>query len=484
MTQPARVAVIGAGPGGYTAAFLAADLGLNVTLIDEAPDPGGVCLYRGCMPSKALLHVARVLTEAKEAREWGVSFAAPDIDLDRLRSWKNTVVSTLTGGLGQLTRQRKIDYVQGRAAVVDPHTVAVTMADGRTREVSFDHGILATGSRPARPAALASQHDRILDSTAALDVNQVPGRLLVVGGGYIGLELGSVYAALGAAVTVVEMTSTLLPGVDADLVRVLARRFGTVAEAIHLETTVTQLTADDEGVTVRLAGSNIASEDQRFDEVLVAVGRVPNSEIDGLDVTAVEVGPRGFVRVDAQRRTAEPSLFAIGDLAGEPMLAHKAFHEARVAVEAIAGRKVAFEPMAIPAVVFTDPEIAWCGLTEAEAKADGRSVAVARFPWGASGRAVTLSRTDGMTKLIVEPETEQILGVGIVGAGAGELIAEGVVAIEMCATVGDLKECIHPHPTLSETLLESAESFLGLSTHVYKPKRPSRDSGPRAREVG
>ena len=471
MTQPARVAVIGAGPGGYTAAFLAADLGLSVTLIDEAPDPGGVCLYRGCMPSKALLHVARVLTEAREAGEWGVSFAEPDIDLDRLRSWKNTVVSTLTGGLGQLTRQRKVDYLQGSAALVDARTVAVTMTDGSIREIPFDSGILATGSRPARPAPLASEHDRILDSTAALDVNQVPNRLLVVGGGYIGLELGSVYAALGTAVTVVEMTSMLLPGVDADLVRVLSRRFGSVAEAIYVDTKVTQLTADDEGVTVRLEGPKVASEDQRFDQVLVAVGRVPNSEIGGLNQTAVDVDPRGFVRVDAQRRTAEPSLFAIGDLAGEPMLAHKAFHEARVAVETIAGHKVAFEPMVIPAVVFTDPEIAWCGLTEAEAKTAGTTVAIARFPWGASGRAVTLSRTDGLTKLVVEPETQRILGVGIVGAGAGELIAEGVVAIEMGATVEDLRACIHPHPTLSETLLESAESFLGLSTHVYKPKR-------------
>ncbi len=473
MTQPSRVAVIGAGPGGYTAAFLAADLGLHVTLVDEAPDPGGVCLYRGCMPSKALLHVARVLTEAREAREWGVSFATPDIDLDRLQSWKNTVVSTLTGGLGQLTRQRKIDYLEGRAALVDARTVAVTMTDGSTREVPFDYGILATGSRPARPAALASEHQRILDSTAALDVSRVPDRFLVVGGGYIGLELGSVYAALGSAVSVVEMTSTLLPGVDPDLVRVLTRRFGSVAEAIYLDTTVTRLAADDEGVTVRLEGPKVTSEDQRFDEVLVAVGRVPNSEIAGLDRTAVEVDPGGFVRVDAQRRTAERSLFAIGDLAGEPMLAHKAFHEARVAVETIAGHKVAFEPMVIPAVVFTDPEIAWCGLTEAEAKAGGTAVASARFPWGASGRAVTLSRTDGMTKLVVEPETERILGVGIVGAGAGELIAEGVVAIEMGATVEDLRACIHPHPTLSETLLESAESFLGLSTHVYKPKRPA-----------
>ena len=471
MTQPTHVAVIGAGPGGYTAAFLAADLGMKVALIDDAPHPGGVCLYRGCMPSKALLHVAKVLTEAHEATQWGISFGSPTIDLDRLRSWKGEVVSTLTGGLGQLTQQRKIDYVQGRAALVDPHTVAVTVHDGSRRELTFDHAILATGSRPAMPTALAVEHDRVLDSTGALDVKQIPKRLLVVGGGYIGLELGSVYAALGTAVTVVEMTPALLPGVDADLVRVFARRFATLAEAVHLNTTVTQLEPTDDGVDVRLEGPDASPEPQRFDEVLVSVGRVPNSNIEGIDRTAVEVDARGFIVVDGQRRTAERSLFAIGDVAGEPMLAHKAFHEARVAVETIAGQSVAFEPLVIPAVVFTDPEIAWCGLTDGQAKADGRTVSTARFPWGASGRAVTLSRTDGMTKLVVDQESESILGVGIVGPGAGELIAEGVVAIEMGATVPDLTQCIHPHPTLSETMLESAESFLGLSTHVYKPSR-------------
>ena len=471
MTQPIRVAVVGAGPGGYTAAFLAADLGMAVTLIDDAPDPGGVCLYRGCMPSKALLHVARVLGEAREADSWGVSFGEPRIDVDRLRTWKEEVVAKLTGGLGQLTRQRKIEYVQGSASLLDPRTVSVTLADGTRREVRFDHGILATGSRPARPAALAVEHDRILDSTGALDIRRVPSSLLVVGGGYIGLELGTVYAALGTEVTVVEMTSALLPGVDADLVRVLARRFGTLAKAVHLETTVTQLVPDDEGVDVRLDGLKIDTERQRFDQVLVAVGRVPNSNIDGIDRTALQVDARGFVGVDGQRRTAEPSLFAIGDLAGEPMLAHKAFHEARVAVEAIAGKNVAFEPLVIPAVVFTDPEIAWCGLTETQAKAEGRDVSVGRFPWGASGRAITLDRPDGLTKLVVDRESESILGVGIVGSGAGELIAEGVVAIEMGATVSDLTQCIHPHPTLSESMLEAAESFLGLSTHVYRPKR-------------
>ena len=471
MTDTPYVAVAGAGPGGYTAAFFAADLGMQVTLIDDAPNPGGVCLYRGCMPSKALLHVAKVLTDAKEAGDWGVSFGDPDIDLERLRAWKNGVVDKLTGGLGQLTSQRQVTYLRGRVRHIAPQQLAVAGADGATHDVSFDHAILATGSRPARPATLAVEHPRILDSTDALDVRGLPRRLLVVGGGYIGLELGSVYAALGSEVTVVEMTASLLPGVDADLVRVLARRFGKVASAVHVQTAVTELIPDDDGVDVRLEGPRIDDPVQRFDQVLVAVGRVPNSDIPGLVDTKASIDERGFVTVDAQRRTGEPSLFAIGDLAGEPMLAHKAFHEARVAVEAIAGRKVAFEPLAIPAVVFTDPEIAWCGLTESQAKQDDRPVSIARFPWGASGRALTLGRPEGITKLVIDPESEAILGVGLVGVGAGELIAEGVVAIEMGATIGDLKQCIHPHPTLSETLLESAEAFLGLSTHIYKPKK-------------
>ena len=470
MTQPKHIVVIGAGPGGYTAAFLAADLGLRVTLIDDAPEPGGVCLHRGCMPSKALLHLAKVLTEAEELKDWGVSFSEPEINLDRLRLKKNGLVSTLTGGLSQLTRQRKIDYLQGRAALLDSHTTRVTTVDGKIQDVHFDCGILATGSRPARPGNLELDHSRVLDSTRALDIRRIPESLLVVGAGYVGLELGSVYAALGSTVTVVEMTSTLLPGIDNDLVRIFSRRFDRLVETVHLNTVVNRLVPDHDGVTVGLSGPDVTVADLRFDEVLVAVGRVPNSNIEGLGNTLVTTDDRGFVQVDAQRRTGEPSLFAIGDLTGEPMLAHKAFHEARVAVETIVGNNAAFEPTVIPAVVFTDPEIAWCGLTETEAKSAGRTVVVSRFPWGASGRAVTLSRVDGMTKLILDEESERILGVGIVGTGAGELIAEGVVAIELGATVRDLKECIHPHPTLSETMLESAESFLGLSTHVYRPR--------------
>ena len=470
MTSSTQVAVIGGGPGGYAAAFLAADLGMRVTLVDEAPNPGGVCLYRGCMPSKALLHVAKVVTEAREARHWGVDFGEPALDVDRLRSWKDAAVSRLTGGLGQLSSQRGVTFLQGRAELSGPTSARVTAADGGVTALEFEHAILATGSRPAAPGPLALDSDRVWDSTRALEIPSVPGSLLVVGGGYIGLELGSVYAALGSKVTVVEMTAGLLPGADRDLVAVVARRLGRACEAVLLETTVTALADDGDGVTVTLKGKDGESA-QRFDRVLVAVGRVPNSDVPGLDRTAVGRDARGFVVVDGQRRTAEPTIFAVGDLVGEPMLAHKASHEARIAVEAIAGHRAVFEPAAIPAVVFTDPEVAWCGLTETQARAAGRAVEVAKFPWGASGRAVTLDRPAGVTKLVIEPESERILGVGIAGSGAGELIAEGVVAIEMGATASDLRLCIHPHPTLSETLMESAEVFFGQSTHVYRPKR-------------
>jgi dihydrolipoamide dehydrogenase len=482
MTSATDLAVIGGGPGGYAAAFLAADLGMKVTLIDEAPDPGGVCLYRGCMPSKALLHVAKVLTEAREARAWGVDFAEPALDLDRLRGWKEGVVGRLTGGLGQLSTQRGVTFLRGRAELLGPTSLRVTRTaesagpDGNDGPVdlTFAHAILATGSRPAVPQSLSLDSDRVWDSTRALDLPTIPESLLVVGGGYIGLELGSVYAALGSAVTVVEMTSGLLPGADRDLVSVVARRLSGICEAVMLGTTVVGLAEDGDGVRVTLTGDAVEQPERHFDRVLVAVGRVPNSEIPGLEHTAVKRDARGFVLVDGQRRTDEPTLFAVGDLVGEPMLAHKASHEARTAVEAIAGHKAGFEPAAIPAVVFTDPELAWCGLTESQAKAQGRTVQVTRFPWAASGRAMTLDRPAGVTKLIIDPESEQILGVGIAGSGAGELIAEGVVAIEMGATAADLRLCIHPHPTLSETVMEAAEVFFGQSTHVYRPKRAPR----------
>ena len=465
-----QVAVVGGGPGGYAAAFLGADLGLDVTLVDEAANPGGVCLYRGCIPSKALLHVARLLTEARHASAWGVDFDAPRVDLDRLRAWKTAVVERLTDGLGQLSRQRKVRYVRGRASLLDPHTLSITTSEDE-EHLAFDHAILATGSRPATIPGLPHDSPRVVDSTAALDLPDIPGRLLVIGGGYIGLELGTVYAALGSRVTVVEMMSGLLPGADRDLVGVLARRVEQACDAVRLGTKVVGAREEPDGVYVTFEGPEGREPEQRFDRVLVAVGRKPNSNVPGLGQTRVAIDARGFIEVDAQRRTAEPSIFAIGDVAGEPMLAHKASHEGRVAVEAIAGKKVAFEPRAIPAVVFTDPEVAWCGLTEMQAKEQGTRVEVARFPWAASGRALTLDRSDGLTKLVIDPDTERVLGMGVVGPGAGELVAEGVLAVEMAAVASDLALTIHAHPTLSETVMEAAEAFFGHATHIYRPKR-------------
>jgi dihydrolipoamide dehydrogenase len=472
-TPKLRIAVVGGGPGGYAAAFLAADLGMQVTLIDPEVNPGGVCLYRGCIPSKALLHVAKLIEESQQAKNWGIEFPSPKIDLARLRTWKESVVKKLTGGLGVLSRQRHVEYIQGRAAFENSTTLRIRKADATEVALSFDRIILATGSRPAIIPAFKLDSPRLMDSTGGLNLEDIPGSLLVVGGGYIGLELGSVYAALGTRVTVVEMLPGLLPGADRDLVLPLHKRLEKMFEAILLNTTVASLKEDGAGIRATFEGATTQEKDREkvFDRVLVSVGRKPNSEIPGLEATQVHVGPRGFIEVNKQLQTADPSIYAIGDVVGEPMLAHKASHEGRVAVEVIAGHKATFEPAAIPAVVFTDPEVAWCGLTETQAEKENREIKVAKFPWGASGRAVTLDRPEGMTKLIVDPQTERVLGVGIVGAGAGELIAEGVLAIEMAALASDIAMTIHPHPTLSETVMESAEVFFGASTHVYRPKR-------------
>jgi dihydrolipoamide dehydrogenase len=465
-----RLAVIGAGPGGYAAAFHAADLGMQVTLIDADANPGGVCTFRGCIPSKALLHAARVLDEAKHATAYGVTFGNPTIDVDKLRVWKDQVVKKQTGGLGLLAKSRKVTYIQGRASFLTAKTLSVATTSGE-QKVETDYVIIATGSQPTKVPNVSIDSPKVLDSTTALELPDVPNRLLVVGGGYIGLELGTVYAALGSKVTVVEMTDGLLPGADRDLAAVVAKRMETYAEAVLLETKVTSVKDDTQGLAVALEGKNAPSGAQNFDRVLVAVGRRPNSAIDGLDKTKAKVNQRGFIEVDGQRRTADPSIFAIGDVAGDPMLAHKASHEARVAVEAIHGKPSVFEPRAIPAVVFTDPELAWTGLTETDAKRQNIPIDIAKYPWAASGRATTLERPDGLTKLIIDPETERILGVGIVGVGAGELISEGTLAIEMGAVASDLKLTIHPHPTLSETVMEAADVFFGESVHVYKPKR-------------
>jgi len=471
MTENLRIAVIGGGPGGYAAAFLAADLGMKVTLIDPELNPGGVCLYRGCIPSKALLHVAKLIDESRHAKDWGIEYSDPKIDLTRLRSWKEGVVKKLTGGLGQLSKQRKVEYVQGRAGFENSNTLRVRRANGSEESLSFDRIIIATGSRPAIIPSLKIDTPRMLDSTSALDLTDLPGTLLVIGGGYIGLELSTVYAALGSKVSVVEMLPGLLPGADRDLVLPLHKRVEKIFESIMLNTTVSAVKLESNGIHVTFDGPDVKARDKLFDKVLVSVGRKPNSEIPGIEKTQARVGPRGFIEVNKQLQTSDPAIYAIGDVVGEPMLAHKASHEGRTAVEAIAGHKVAFEPNAIPAVVFTDPEIAWCGLTETQAEKAGREIKVAKFPWGASGRAMTIDRTEGMTKLILDPQSERVLGVGIVGAGAGELIAEGVLAIEMAATATDIALTIHPHPTLSETIMESAEVFFGTSTHVYRPKR-------------
>lgn len=476
MPSSTQLVVIGGGPGGYAAAFYAADLGMQVTLVDMEPNPGGVCLYRGCIPSKALLHVAKVASEAKHASKWGLTYAEPTIDLDKLRAFNEGVVTKLTGGLGQLSKQRKITFIQGKASFADAKNLTIELAAGGTLALAFEHAIIATGSYPAKIPGLSIASDRLMDSTGALDLPEIPKTMLVVGGGYIGLELGSVYAALGTKVTVVEMTDGLLPGADRDLVTFLARRLETTLDKILLKTRVVGMTEVKKGITVSMEGPSTGSgqgavTEQTYDRVLVSIGRKPNSAIPGLDNTGVTVGERGFITVDPAMRTTAPSIFAIGDVVGEPMLAHKASHEAKVAVEAILGHKVAFEPQAIPAVVFTDPEVAWCGLTENEAKKQGRKVAIAKFPWAALGRALAIDRPDGMTKLVIDPDTERILGVGIVGAGAGELIAEGVLAIEMAALASDLTLTIHPHPTMSETLMEAAEVFFGHSTHVYRPKK-------------
>jgi dihydrolipoyl dehydrogenase len=466
-----NIAVVGAGPGGYAAAFLAADLGMKVTLIDREQNPGGVCLYRGCIPSKALLHVAKVIGESRHAKNWGIEFAEPKIDVARLRSFKAGVVNKLTGGLGQISKLRKVHYIRGEASFENSNTVRVAEAGAGEETLSFDRIIIATGSRPAVIPSLKLDSARMLDSTSALDLADVPGTLLVIGGGYIGLELGTVYAALGSKVSVVEMTPGLLPGADRDLVLPLHKRLEKIFDVIMLNTTVTAVKEESNGIRVCFDGKDVKEREKVFDKVLVSVGRKPNSEIPGLDRTQVRIGQRGFIQANKHLQTDDPAIYAIGDVIGEPMLAHKASHEGRTAVEHIAGHKVAFEPNAIPAVVFTDPEIAWAGVTETQAEKEGREIKVAKFPWAASGRALTLDRTEGMTKLVIDPASERVLGVGIVGVGAGDMIAEGALAIEMSSLAKDVALTIHPHPTLSETVMQAAEVFFGTSTDLYRPKR-------------
>ncbi len=465
----APLVVLGGGPGGYAAAFLAADLGMDVTIVEKDPRLGGTCLLRGCIPSKALLHVGRVVAEAREMEEWGVRFGPPTVDIDAVRARKEKVIAALTGGLGQLARRRNVNVVQGQARFTASNTLEVALDAGGSETLSFDHCILASGSRPARIPAFDIGSPRVMDSTGALELADIPESLLVIGGGYIGLEMGTVYAELGSRVSVVELTDGLLPGADRDLVKPLHKRLTNLFEAIRLQTKVVRLEDRGEGIEVFFDGPE-GETSQVFSRVLVAVGRRPNSDGIGLENTGVVIDSKGFVGVDAQQRTADPSILAIGDVCGEPMLAHRASHQGKVAVEALHGEPALFEPRAIPAVVFTDPEIAWAGLTEHEAAATGREVEISRYPWAASGRAHALGRTDGLTKMLVDPETDTVLGVGIVGPGAGELIAEAALAIEMGCSARDLSETIHPHPTLGETVAFSAENYFGVATEIYRPR--------------
>lgn len=468
------VVVLGGGPGGYAAAFLAADLGMQVAIIERDERLGGTCLLRGCIPSKALLHVGRVLSEAREMEDWGIHFAKPKLDIDALRAQKDKVISALTSGLAQLARRRNVTLIRGTARFTGSTTLEVASVEpgGASQTITFEHCILASGSRPTRIPAFDIGSPRVMDSTGALELADVPESLLVVGGGYIGLEMGTVYAELGSKVSVVELTDTLLPGADRDLVKPLQKRIEGLFSAILLRTKVVKL--EDTGTAVRASfeGPDGPSV-QEFSRVLVAVGRRPNSDGLGLENTKAVVSPKGFVEVDGQQQTADPHLLAIGDVCGEPMLAHRASHQGKVAVEALHGEPALFAPRAIPAVVFTDPEIAWAGLTENDLAISGQTVEISRYPWIASGRAHALGRTDGLTKILVDPETDTVLGVGIVGAGAGELIAEGVLAIEMGCSARDLMEAIHPHPTLGETLAFSAENYFGLATEIYRPRAES-----------
>lgn len=470
MSQHAEIVVIGAGPGGYPAAFAAADHGKKVILVNEELNPGGVCLQRGCIPSKALLHVAKLIHEAADAAEHGLVFGKPKIELDKLRAFKNGVISQLTGGINSLVKARGVTMVNARGTFANSNTLNLTKADSSVEQLTFDKAIVATGSQPAMPPIFAIGDSRVMDSTGALALEDIPKKLLVIGGGYIGLEMSCVYAALGSEVTVVEALPVILAAADRDLVRPLQKRLEGQFKAIHVNTKVLSLTATKAGIVADLQGEGVEPK-QTFDRVLVSVGRRPNSKNLGLENTKVQIDEKGFIKIDRCCRTSDPNILAIGDVAGEPMLAHKATREAKVCIEALVGEPSEFDNIAIPAVVFTDPELAWCGLTETEAKDQNRDVKVIRFPWAASGRAQSLARTEGLTKLIIENKTERILGVGIVGAGAGELISEGVLAVETAAVARDLADSIHPHPTLSETLMEAAEAFIGQATHMYRPAR-------------
>ncbi len=461
-----ELVIIGAGPGGYAAAFHAADLGIKVTLIDPEVNPGGVCLYRGCIPSKALLHLSKTKEEAMQASKWGMKFEEPKIDIKKVASWKEKVVKKLTEGLGQLSKARNIEYIQGRAKFTGKNELEVSDNKGKTSDLSFEKVIIATGSSAVGLPELEIDHEKIWDATDALELKEIPKKMLVVGGGYIGLELGSVYTALGTKVSIAEMTPGFLPGADRDLVKVFEK--SEAFKNVFFETKLEKVKITKKGVKVSLKGKK-EEQTKKFDCVLVAVGRKPNTQNLGLEKLGIAANEKGFLEVDDRRRTKLEHVFAIGDITGEPMLAHKASHEGRIAAEVIAGKKgAAYDPKVIPAIVFTNPELAWCGLTEEEAKEKDKNVKVVKFPWSASGRAVAIGENTGLTKLLIDKETEVVLGGAVAGKNAGSLIPEIALAIEMGSTASDLSLTIHPHPTLSETIMESAELFYGGATHYKK----------------
>ena len=464
-----EIVVLGAGPGGYAAAFYAADLGKKVILIERDQRLGGVCLNRGCIPSKALLHATHQITSAKESEQRGITFAAPAVDLVKLRAWKESILSKLGSGVAQLAKLRNVQVIQGRGYFEGSQSLRVENVQGQ-QFIQFDQAIIAVGSLPALPKAFDLGNPRVMTSTEALEIEDIPENLLVVGGGYIGMELGTVYAALGSQVTVVEALDNILAGADLDLVRPVVARAKKAFKEIRLKTKVSKMSTVAKQIKVEMEFDGRKVE-ELYDRVLVSVGRTANSADLGLENTKVTRDEKGFIKVNSRQQTDDPHLYAIGDIAGGILLAHKAHKEGRIAVEVIHGENSAFENIVMPAVVFTDPELAWCGVTEAEAKERGLKYEVSKFPWAASGRALSFDRTDGVTKMLIDPETERVLGVGICGAGAGELIAEAVLGMEMGATAEDIALTVHPHPTLSETLMECAEAFYGHATHTIAKKR-------------
>jgi dihydrolipoamide dehydrogenase len=468
-TIKTEIVVVGAGPGGYAAAFYAADLGKKVILVEQEKRLGGVCLNRGCIPSKALLYATGAIVEARESAHRGISFEAPKIDLDKLRTWKDSILQKLSGGISQLAKARGVEVMSGRGHFEGSQKLRVETEDGQ-KLLEFDKCILAVGSKPALPKAFDLGNPRVMTSTEALQLEDIPEDLLIIGGGYIGMELGTAYANLGTKVVVIEAMEGVLAGADPDLIRPVVKAAEKKFKEIRYKTEVIKMATKGKKIQV-ISQKDGQQSDELYDRVLVSVGRVPNNQDLGLETTKIELDQKGFVKVNEKQESTDPSILAIGDIAGGVMLAHKASREARIAVDHIVGEGHTSRDFIIPAVVFTEPEVAWCGITETEAKAKGLQVNIAKFPWGASGRALTYNAAEGLTKLILEPETDRILGIGIVGHGAGELIAEGVVAIEMGANAKDLALCVHPHPTLSETVMEAAEAFYGHATHVYSRKR-------------